>query len=217
MLFFLADNNNEAIWQLESINNGSNAPDGVFIIGYLDNAVPGSFAPYLLSDSLVNLFDSGDKRKENWVVSKMVDTQTYYFPYKYKLSYTGQAPQEYPVLLRLAEQYLIRAEAKAQENKVSEAIDDINVIRARAGVSPLSNTLTQVQALAAIAKERRLELFTEYGHRWLDLKRTGEINNVMNIVCPLKGGNWNSNWQVYPISLTEIQRDPNLTQNPGYQ
>jgi hypothetical protein len=214
---FIAANNNEAIWQLESQNSGFNTPDGfAFLSGYLENSVPRAAAPFLLSDSLVNNFELGDLRKISWVVSETVDTTVYYFPYKYKLGYTGQPPTEYPVLLRLAEQFLIRAEARAQQGNLDGAKSDLNVIRNRAG---LANTLasSQSEVIAAIMNERRFELFTEYGHRWFDLKRTNSISTVMGTTTPLKGGTWEPTDQLYPIPIVEIQRDPNLTQNSGYQ
>jgi hypothetical protein len=64
-----------------------------------------------------------------------------------------------------------------------------------------------------------VELFTEGGHRWFDLKRTGAIDAVMGApgnVCQQKGGHWDTNWQLYPIPLTELQAEPALVQNKGY-
>jgi hypothetical protein len=210
---FLAGNT-EAIWQLEIPNNGFNTHDGgEFLLS--DVGGPTAGFPFFLSDSLVSAFAPNDLRRLNWVDSVVVASQTYYFPFKYKLNYTGQAPAEYPTLLRLAEQYLIRAEARAQQGNVSGAAGDLNVIRTRAGLPNTSATNSQ-GLLSAILLERRFELFTEYGHRWLDLIRTGNANAVMNIVTPQKGGVWETTDELYPIMLTEIQSDPNLTQNPGY-
>jgi hypothetical protein len=121
------------------------------------------------------------------------------------------------MLLRLAEQYLIRAEARAQLNNVNGAQSDLNTIRSRAGLSIImpndKNTL-----LDAILHERKVELFTELGHRWFDLKRTGHVDAVMSIEAPKKinGMGWKSYQQLYPLPLTDLQRDQNLVQNPGY-
>ncbi|HEY4197438.1 MAG TPA: RagB/SusD family nutrient uptake outer membrane protein, partial [Mucilaginibacter sp.] len=117
---------------------------------------------------------------------------------------------------RLAEQYLIRAEARSQEGNVSGAQSDLNVIRNRAG---LANTTasTQTTLLTAILHERQVEMFTEWGHRWLDLKRTGTVDAVMSLVLPAKGGGgWNPNMALMPLPLGDLQADQNLTQNPGY-
>lgn len=73
--------------------------------------------------------------------------------------------------------------------------------------------------LQAILHERQVELFSECGHRWFDLKRTGSINNVMGEpggVCSSKGGTWNLNKALYPVPQSDLSNDPNLTQNPGY-
>lgn len=212
---FLA-NNTEAIWQLEPPNTGVNAADATFLYGYLYGTSYLSYAPFLLSDSLVSSFSSGDLRRQDWIVSSQDGATVYYFPYKYKLYYTGAPPTEYATVLRLAEQYLIRAEARAQQQDITGALSDLNVIRHRAGLADTSLSAQQA-VLDAIYKERRLELFTEYGSRWLDLKRTGNIDAVMSVVTPLKGGHWDADVdKLYPIPLTEIQADPNLTQNNGY-
>ena len=115
-------------------------------------------------------------------------------------------------MLRLAEQYLIRAEAEAEKGQLANAINDINVIRNRAWLGSLPGNLGQTQVLAAIAQENRIEFFAEWGHRWFDLKRTGQANSVLAPIKPF----WESTAQLFPIPYTEIQADPNLIQNPGY-
>jgi hypothetical protein len=72
--------------------------------------------------------------------------------------------------------------------------------------------------LAAILHERQVELFCEWGHRWLDLKRTGNIDVVMNLVTPSKanGAPWQTYQQLYPIPVSDILAAPNLKQNLGY-
>jgi starch-binding outer membrane protein, SusD/RagB family len=70
--------------------------------------------------------------------------------------------------------------------------------------------------LIAILHERQVELFTEWGHRWLDLKRTGNVNAVMSIVTPSKGGTWQATDQLFPIPQGDIDKNPNIIQNSGY-
>lgn len=211
---FLA-NNKEAIWQLQLPNNEFNTADGgLFLLNF--NGGPDPFSPFILSDSLVNNFEAGDLRKSNWVNSKTDGTFTYYFPYKYKLNNTpGLAPAEYPVLLRLSELYLIRAEARVQLGNISGSQSDINIIRTKAG---LGNTTASDQSslMTAVRNENLFEFFSENGHRWLELKRTNTVDQVMNISTPLKGGTWKSSYQLLPIPLSDIQKNPNLTQNPDY-
>ncbi|GAA0560027.1 RagB/SusD family nutrient uptake outer membrane protein [Chitinophaga japonensis] len=204
-------NSREAIWQLEPNNaEGFNTWEGKnFILG----TAPGSGEnnSTVLSGHLLQAFENGDQRRAAWVDSVIVDNTVYYFPAKYKVQ-TGVEQKEYSMVLRLAEQYLVRAEARARMGDVSGARADIDSVRRRAGLS--STTAGNPTALlAAIAQERRVELFTEWGHRWLDLKRTGTANAVLSMV---KSPGWQPADTLYPIPQRELSLNKNLTQNPGY-
>ena len=121
------------------------------------------------------------------------------------------------MMFRLAEQYLIRAEARAQQNNISDAQADLNKIRTRARL-PNTTAADKNSILSAILHERQTELFSEWGNRWFDLKRTNNIDAVMSIMTPKKanGLQWQSYKQLNPLPFTEIQRDPSLLQNLGY-
>ncbi len=128
----------------------------------------------------------------------------------------GGEATEFYTPLRLAEQYLIRAEAAANgAAALTSAIDDLNTIRFRAGLTDLPDNLSQQDVLAAIEKERRLELFIEWGHRWFDLKRTGKAVPVLSQMSAKQP--WAGDYQLlYPIPITEITNNRNLAPNPGY-
>ena len=196
----------EAIWQLRSTEELFNTWDGFY---FILNGPPTNVA---LNSELVESFDIGDKRSANWIGSLATGSETFFYPFKYKvrLDFSG-SPTEHLMVLRLAEQYLIRSEARARQNNIAGAQEDLNTIRNRAG---LSNILVpdQVLLLSAIAEERRHELFTEHGHRWFDLKRTGQSTAVLGSVKPL----WNETDVLFPVPQSEIIRNPNLTQNEGY-
>ena len=211
---FLA-NSNEAIWQLQPVFAGQNTQDALLFV--LPASGPDGISyPVYLDTILVDAFEPLDQRRVDWVGSVDVGSTTYFYPYKYKQNTSSAAmPTEYEMVLRLGEQFLVRAEAEAQLNQFSAATMDLNAIRLRAGLAGTGAT-TQSNLLSAIAHERQVELFTEWGHRWLDLKRTNMVNTVMSVVTPEKGGQWNSDWQWYPISLYELQHDHNLVQNAGY-
>lgn len=218
-------NKTEAIWQLQPLgaSNYIYSNTGMGNLFVLPAEGPDGFThPLYLSDYLVNSFEAGDLRKEEWTGNVTVDGTTYYYPYKYKIGNTAGPTQEYMMVLRLGEQYLIRAEAEARQNKLAAAITDLNALRTRArGPNPgdlpaLSGSLTQQAILDAVAHERQVELFTEWGDRWLDLKRTEKIDAVMNTVATQRGFTWSSYMQLYPIPLAELLTDPNLEQNPGY-
>ncbi len=119
------------------------------------------------------------------------------------------------MMLRLGEQYLIRSEARTQQDNLPGALADLNAIRLRAGLANTEAT-TKEEILASLLHERQVELFTESGHRWLDLKRTGTIDNIMPLITTEKGGIWQTTDQLYPIPADDIQRNKNLIQNSGY-
>src|SRR5205085_2875647 len=149
----------------------------------------------------------------NWINSVVAGGSgiTYYFPFKYKDN--SSTVTEYLMVLRLGEQYLIRAEARAQLGNTSGALSDMNAIRRRAGLPDYSGATDKNSLLAAILHERQVELFTEWGHRWLDLKSAGALNALMAVITPKKTGGaiqWSSYKQLYPIPYSDIKGDPNL-------
>lgn len=201
-------NNAEAIFQLAPSNTVGYTSEGNYF-QLLNNSIP----YYAVPASLVNAFETGDKRLANWVGVQKVGANTYYYPYKYRQRGAATVTvSEYVTYLRLGEQYLIRAEARNANNNISGALMDINTIRARAGLGTVSAT-TADEVKLLIEKERRFELMNEYGHRWLDLKRTKRADAVLGAA---KTG-WTSNAALYPIPLTEINNNHNLSQNDGYK
>lgn len=208
----------EAIWQFSP--NMPSLPYTNEAYLYILRGVPASSpGRSSISNFLLNAFETGDQRRTNWIgsITPAGGSTTYYYAWKYKTN-TATGPQEFSIVLRLAEQYLIRAEARAMQDKNDLAADDVDVIRQRAGLGKLPDNLTRQECLNRIMQERRVELFVEWGHRWLDLKRTGLVNTVMPAVCQVKGGTWDPDWALYPIPQVQLLNDPNMTndQNPGY-
>jgi starch-binding outer membrane protein, SusD/RagB family len=168
------------------------------------------------SNKIVNLLysnDSGDrKRTIRFDAINLKGSDNGWSVAKY-----GTADEENNniVVFRLAEMYLIRAEARAHLNKISgtgSAEEDINILRTRAN-APTIAAFSQSQLLGLIEQERIYE-FAYEGHRWYDLKRTNRLNPVMNIFS----ANWKDTYNLWPIPLREIQINPSLAndQNPGY-
>lgn len=123
------------------------------------------------------------------------------------------------VLMRLADAYLIRAEARLKQGNTSDAADDINVIRRRAAWEGKSTDM-QITAsdvtLDFILEERARELVGE-GHRWFDLARTGKLLELVKAHNP-DAGNIQSYHALRPIPLDQIDRTQGgYDQNPGYQ
>lgn len=170
---------------------------------------------YALTDKLINAFEPEDLRYAHWVgsITSSDGLTTLHFAHKYKETInTTTLSLEYSIIFRLAEQYLIRAEARAHLGNISGAQLDLNTIRNRAGLS--NTTATSKDALLdAILKERQVELFTEHGHRWFDLKRTGLASEILQAVKT----NWQETQILLPLPDTELLVNPNLKpQNLGY-
>lgn len=202
--------NTEAIWQLKSVATSFlNAWDARWFI-------PGSTPAYVINSGLLNAFETNDKRKAAWIGNITYQGQVYSYPYKYKINTNGGTAAEYNTVFRLSEQYLIRAEARAQQNELNGAIQDVDSIRNRAGLELIANTnagITQNALLDAIAHERRVELFAEYGHRWFDLIRTGKADEVLGALKPT----WKSTAKLWPVPQRERAVNTNLSQNDGYE
>jgi len=208
---FLAGSN-EGIWQLVPVFPGLETTEGYYFVPSNVFVVP----KYTIGPYLLNTFESGDQRRVDWIDSNVVNGVSYYYPYKYKLGYDGNSsPIENYMVLRLAEQYLIRAEAEANgaAGGSNAAIGDLNVVRNRAGLPNYLGSTSPDSVLNSIYHERKVELFCEWGHRWFDLKRTSQINAVLGTE---KVG-WEADAALYPIPSAEIQLNPYLTQNDGYE
>lgn len=192
---------------------------------YIDPSIYPSIAPYLippytLRPQIAGVFETGDQRLSAWVAyAKSPDTPPYhgittYFPYKYKFfASVGSDPTEYYVVLRLAEQYLIRAEARAEQADIAGAAADINKVRNRAGL-PNTTASTQSDMLDAIMHERQIEFLSEWGHRWFDLKRTGRASAILGVIPDKQP--FSNTALLCPIPQSEIISDPSIIQNQGY-
>jgi hypothetical protein len=198
----------ETIWALSPVIPGFETWEGYFFVPGTSHSMPS----YIITETLLNTFENGDERRQKWLLKVTLAGNDYYYPYKYKLGYDGLSiPVEAYVVFRLSEQYLIRAEARAQEGNLSGAITDLNLIRNRAGLQNTAST-DQASLLSAIQHERQVELFCEWGNRWFDLKRTGKATGVLSFIKP----GWQADDTLYPIPQTELNSNPFLTQNPGY-
>ncbi len=110
-------------------------------------------------------------------------------------------------VFRVAELYLVRAEAHAKLGRLENALDDLNAVRERAALDPLEGLATEDAVLLAIENERRLEFGLE-AHRWFDLVRTGRAQTVLGIT--------NANRLLLPLPAEQVLIDDALEQNTGY-
>lgn len=200
-------NSLETIWQFSAGGPGGNTIDAQ---GYIFTVAPPP--NYALTPDLINSFEDGDKRLESCTGNVGNDSGQYYFSFKYKENANTAISREYSVIFRLAEQYFIRAHSRLVLGDTEGAINDINKIRQRAGLLPLENNIS-LQLEHVIIQEQRLELFTELGHRFFDLKRSGMAHDILVSKKP----GWNATDVLFPIPETELINNPNLNpQNPGY-
>jgi starch-binding outer membrane protein, SusD/RagB family len=133
------------------------------------------------------------------------------FPPKPGVPNASSEPNNFP-FFRLAEMYLIKAEALNELGQTAAAIDQVNIIRQRQFTppQPLSTGLSQAAARDAIFNERLFELAAE-GKRRTDMIRAGTFINARQFKTatePYK--------MLFPIPQTQISSNPLLTQNPGY-
>ncbi|MDR6785273.1 hypothetical protein ABIE26_003972 [Pedobacter africanus] len=195
------------IWQLMPANNTQNAYEGNSFI-----FIQGPPASVAISNSLFGAFADNDLRRGQWLNKITTGTSSWYHSYKYKERTTTTASKEYSVVLRIAEQYLIRAEVRAHQGNLTGAKEDLNKVRNLAGLTN-STANTADEIIEAVLQERRVELFTEFGHRFFDLKRTGKLDLVLS---PLKP-QWGTNDRLFPIPESELLLNPNLKpQNADY-
>jgi hypothetical protein len=194
------------IWQFSPKLSGNNTNEAAVYI--FASGPPPSVG---LNSELYNAFDPNDLRKTHWIKSVTNGTNTWYHAYKYKQQNNTATSLEYSIQFRMAELYLIRAEARARQGELTSAKDDLNQVRSLAGL-PNTTAQTSAEIVAAVLQERKFELFTEHGHRFFDLKRTGSLDATLSTFKP----GWNTTDQAWPIAETELLANPNLTQNPGY-
>lgn len=203
---FLKDSRS-TLWQLSPTIEGMPTLEGQSFIFTMGPPPARSLNPVL-----VDAFEAGDNRKEQWVGTVIDGESVWHYPYKYKQNTTMDVSSEYSVLIRLEEMYLIRAEARAWTGDTNGAREDLNIIRNRAGL-PNTTATTPSGLRDAIREERRFEFFCEQGHRWFDLKRMNVADSVLSQSKP----GWNPIDFLWPLPQNELLLNPALLpQNPGY-
>jgi len=189
---YTAKNSSESIWEIQY-----NSTDVNNIGFYYYPVANGGRNEVSATSSLRDAHEVGDVRKNiNYSVTPAAKTLKYV---------TTTVGTDNVIIIRLAEMYLIRAEARAQQNTPTSlvgALSDLNVIRARAGITP-STAVIQSDLMTAILKEDRLE-FAHEAHRFFDLRRvnqTGLVQTARNF---------------FPIPRSEILNSQGVVvQQPG--
>lgn len=203
------DNSSESLFEIsmtEADNLGNNSIAAMYL--------PQIFGDYLPSGDVTSLYTPEDVRLKAFFVDPQLSG-----------NYASFRMGKYPNILglnnvkvmRLAEVYLIRAEARARQgSKTAGAQEDYNKVRQRAVNGAPGITLTGTSLLDAILLERRLEICFE-GQRLWDLMRYKKNivrKQCTSIICTIAYG---SDGVIFPIPLVELDANPNIEPNPGFK
>jgi hypothetical protein len=196
--FYATKNSSESIFEIDYTINNKNS----YAANWFQNPTSGGKKEFLPTDEFISLVKDANIGGSRSALIFTTGGITYG-----SMNFHIATGEDQSYILRLAELYLIRAEARAQQNKPDEGLKDLNVIRNRANVPSITNVTTTDELVDKILLERRIELAYE-SQRWFDLIRTGKAQQVLSIA--------DANKLLLPIPRQEILINSNLTQNPGY-
>lgn len=208
----------EVIWRFDNVQGANNSVAGNFIF----TGTGGDFIEG--SSELFNAFSAGDIRRDVALVPSTA-------------SATGFTINKYPPnadanyindlkTMRVAEMYLVRAEAQARQSQFAQAAADIQTLRTARGSSTVTPAYGSLNvAIQDIVNERRLELCYE-GHRYLDIKRSRSLLNEGITRDAADSGYLGNNFPssvsatdhrfTFPLPDGELAGNPNITQASGY-
>lgn len=190
---FRGGNNKEVIFSFSCLNTDQSkvAISAMFYSYNHPNSGSYSYAP---AGDVMTMYEDNDLRKEVSITT--LDNLNFINKYP-----SGQKGTDPVVVSRLAEMYLISAEAQG----VEKGLGRLNELRSARGLQKVLPG-TEAEFIEAILTERRKEFLCE-GHRWYDLVRTGKAVEKLGI----------QQYQtLMPIPEAERQANRNLTQNTGY-
>ncbi|HCB47689.1 MAG TPA: RagB/SusD family nutrient uptake outer membrane protein [Algoriphagus sp.] len=205
--------NPESLFEIEIRSNDWSTVDGVnnSVCSLTANVFASAQFIVTATDELINSYETGDVRRNAWVATTRSGASgTVYRSAKW-LGHKGDFLENLPII-RAAELFLIRAEARYRTNDAAGARADLNALRSKRGLGAVDAALSGQALFNQIMLERRQEFALE-GHRWFDLKRNG-----MPIT---KAGRfetvpYNDYRLLAPLPTGELQLNDQLEQNPGY-
>lgn len=166
------------------------------------------------TDDLLDAYESKDARK-SVSIGSLSDGRHYCKKFVTKPVLANQSDANF-IVLRYTDVMMMYAECllKSQTTVPAEAVEIVNKVRNRAGLSALTEAETSTTGAfdAALQKERRLEFAFE-NQRWFDLLRTGKALETMNA----KGSGIQQYQLLFPVPQTQIDISPEtMKQNPEY-
>lgn len=216
---WLSDNDNQSQWL-----NCFMAPRGSNMVG------GGGYGWQHVSQHFVDAYEPGDLRK---------DVTIFYegcpefdgIEYDPEWSSTGYNVRKWcvpvsindkvdncpanTVVYRFADVLLMKAEALNEQNRTTDAQVPLNIVRARAGLPPVTTT-DKAEMKAKIIHERRMELAFE-GHRWFDLIRIDGGDYAVSFLKGIGKKNVSKGRLLYPVPQVEIDSNPLFEQNEAYK
>jgi hypothetical protein len=196
--FYAAKNSTESIFEIDYTINNKNS----YATNWFQNPTTGGKKEFLPTDDFVVLIKDPAIGGSRSALIFTTGGITYG-----NMNFHIATGEDQSYVLRLAEIYLIRAEARAELNKLDDGLNDLNVIRNRANVPSIASVTSRDELIDKILLERRLELAYE-SQRWFDLIRKDKAQAVLGIN--------DVNKLLLPIPRQEILVNSNLKQNPGY-
>jgi hypothetical protein len=235
----LTENSNESIFEVQYASDGgfnfwSNENQASWLSPFMgprgSGFVGGGYGWNQPTQEFVNSYEPNDLRKDLTILYEGgpdFDGQ----PYLASYSLTGynvrkfliplstspsydNSPLNFPVL-RYADVLLMKAEALNELGQGSQAEIPLNLVRNRAGLPNIASGMVQNSLRAAILHERRIELAFE-GQRWFDLIRVDNGQYGIDFIHSIGKTNASQKHLLFPVPQIERDRNPNLTQNPGY-
>ena len=219
-------NSSESILEMQYFTGSGNWVTWMFGRDLLDFDFYFTWAKWVTpSRDLIKAFDdAGDmKRKNESIVYYQTSWSNYYDSKNYPFMYKCRSNVNSIIKLRGADILLLKAEALARKNQVSQAAQVVNTVRKRVNLPDLTatNTSSKENLLDAILLERRLELAFE-GQRWFDLIRFDKLESIMNTINQRDSGRlpqgraFTKDSELLPIPQPVLDENTNLVQNPGY-
>lgn len=233
------ENSKESIFEVQYASDGgfnfwSNENQASWASPFMgprgSNFVAGAFGWNQPTQEFVSQYEDGDKRKDVTILYEggpkfdgkdytssysltSYNTRKFLVPLSEVSSYDN-SPLNFPVL-RYADVLLMRAEALNELGQTAEAETYLNMVRNRAGLDDIQSGLSQEDFRKAVLHERRIELAFE-GQRWFDLIRVNNGQYGLEFLHSIGKNNASQKHLLFPIPQIELDRNPNLTQNPGY-
>ena len=196
--FYTTKNSTESIFEVDYTINNKNS----YASNWFQNPTTGGKKEFLPTDEFIALLKDPNIGGTRSALIFTTGGITYG-----NMNFKIATGEDQAYVLRLGDIYLIRAEARAEQNKLDEGLRDLNVIRNRANVPSLVTVAGKEELIDKILLERRVELAYE-SQRWFDLIRRGKAQQVLGIT--------DVNKLLLQIPRQELLINSDLTQNTGY-